>query len=82
MSYEAKLSVVLAYRHIIKGRMGFEWRQGENMTVIANLTNDFDPYTPELEGRLGVQAKAGVFPRLTVALGISTAKSAWLSAAA
>ena len=66
VSSEAKLSVVLAYRHIIKGRMGFEWRQGENMTVIANLTNDFDPYTPELEGRLGVQAKAGVFPRLRV----------------
>ena len=50
------------------GRVGFEWEQSGSMRPISSFNNDFQFTPPTVEGQGQIQAKAWVFPRVSVML--------------
>ena len=63
-----QISAYTGFEDEVIGRLGFEWRQGSEMSKVTTFSNDFSVVPPTLEGKGQLQAKAWLFPRVRVLL--------------
>ena len=68
LSAEGAISAYVGFSEHVNGKLGFNWAQGGTMDPINSFSNTFTFIPPTVEGRGSIEAKAWVFPRVSVML--------------
>lgn len=68
LSGNGELSAYTGFADNAEGRLGFEWHQSGDINPVVSFSNSFEFIPPTVEGKGQIQAKAWVFPRVSVML--------------
>lgn len=68
LSGNGELSAYTGFADNAEGRLGFEWHQSGDINPVVSFSNSFEFIPPTVEGKGQMQAKAWVFPRVSVML--------------
>ena len=68
LSAEGDMSSYVGFSDYADGKLGFNWAQSGSITPIKQFSNTFEFTPPTIEGKGKIEAKAWVFPRISMML--------------
>ena len=68
LTAKGEMSAYVGFEDHADGKLGFNWAQSGSMTPVKQFSNTFDFTPPTVEGNGSIEAKAWVFPRVSLML--------------